>query len=116
MMAALPCVRAADVLSIRDALATRAPAQPIRNVIRAASAISGIPESELLDDNRAAHLSWVRFAIMAACQRYASYSAIGRVMGRDHSTIIHGVKRALTLGKSDPAFATFVSMLEAANG
>jgi chromosomal replication initiation ATPase DnaA len=42
----------------------------------------------------------------------ASYPNIGRYLARDHTTILHGARRAEILRAADPAFAAIVARVE----
>lgn len=59
-------------------------------------------------------LVYARWAFMAAMyRRGASYERIGRLINRDHSTVIYGVRKAEKL-MSRPDFADLVAKVEAA--
>ena len=68
-------------------------------MIEAVSAESGVHVRDLLGPYRARRISAVRFDLMARLRaldwngRAPSYPMIGRWIGRDHSTVIHGVRR-----------------------
>jgi chromosomal replication initiation ATPase DnaA len=75
-----------------------------------AAAIYKVSLAELLGPSKERRLSWARFAIWAALydmrgpNQMSAYSTtmIGRVFGRDHSTIISGIRRAKELGLQLP--------------
>ena len=75
-----------------------------------AAAIYKVGVAELLGPSRERRLARPRFAIWAALydmrgtQHMSPYSTtmIGRVFGRDHSTIISGIRRAKELGLQLP--------------
>jgi chromosomal replication initiation ATPase DnaA len=51
--------------------------------------------SDLVGDSRKRAVAWPRQAIMAELYETGRYSlpAIGRLFNRDHSTVMHGVRR-----------------------
>ena len=72
----------------------------------------GVTVAELLGPSKDRRLSWPRFAVWAAlCQMRGegteglaySTTMIARVFDRDHTTIIHGIRRAKELGLKLPA-------------
>jgi chromosomal replication initiator protein len=71
--------------------------------------------SELVSPERLRHLYTVRYAYMAAMSRHGlSTPRIGRRLKRDHTTILHGLKRANELAERSPQFAALVERLAAA--
>jgi chromosomal replication initiation ATPase DnaA len=81
-----------------------------------AARITGYGYSEIIGSSRERSLSHIRWAIMMALRsRGLSTPLIGRLLGgRDHSTVRHGLERGAELVKTDPDFATLVSMVAAA--
>lgn len=68
----------------------------LHQVIRLTAAKHNVSTEHLIGHCRRAGVAWARFEVMHRA-RYdlgMSYQLIGRVLGgRDHATIIHGVKR-----------------------
>lgn len=87
------------------------PGRPILSIVHRAAEVTGIAADVLLSPSRDAPVCWVRFAIMLAACRTASQARVGRAIGRDHTSVIHGVKRARELVQTDPAFAMLVDVL-----
>lgn len=89
----------------------------MRPMIEAAAAHAGATVNELLSRRRSKPLVRARFAVIEAARRVTSYSLpqIGRELGgRDHTTVMNGLKRAQALVRTDPAFAALVqSCIEA---
>lgn len=70
---------------------------------------------DILGDHRFARIHRARLAIYAGLWRRAelsgkqpSYSAIGRVVHRDHSTVIHGLRKAFYMMERDADFVAAV--------
>jgi chromosomal replication initiation ATPase DnaA len=63
--------------------------------VNAVSRWTGVPESELLSDDRAYRLRRARLLLWAVLRVSGrSYPEIGRAAKRDHSTIMYGLKDA----------------------
>lgn len=76
-----------------------------RAIAAAAKAVGASPE-QLFLDWRNKPLVQARWAAMRAMDRAGySYSQIGRIIKRDHSTIIYGLRRAEYAFQHDPEFA-----------
>lgn len=89
----------------------------ITRLAREAACLSGLPLGELLGQRRGKDVARVRFAVMLVA-RDLNYSLtdIGRRLGgRDHTTALHGVKRAGELLEGeDVTFAHLVASLRKA--
>lgn len=73
----------------------------------------GVGKSEFFSDRRHQYLARARFAAMwmARAKTRRSFPEIGRAMGgRDHTTVISGVRRAEELFKTDVEFAHCLQM------
>lgn len=65
----------------------------VRQAIRDVSAATGVSVDDLLGRGRRRKITQARqLAMFIAREKGAAYSAIARVFGRDHTTIIHGVR------------------------
>ena len=66
------------------------------NILQSVATEHGIPVTDFLGPKRNRAISWPRQeAMLAAWRESYSYSEIGMMLGgRDHTTIIHGVKAA----------------------
>lgn len=75
---------------------------------------TGINKEELLGKSTRRQIVRPRWAIwhVASINRLSS-SVLGRIFGKDHSTVVHGLKQAKLLIQSDPDFAALVAELEA---
>lgn len=70
----------------------------VADVVTAASRITKLSEDDLLGRSRMMHIVRVRNAVcLVAHEMGHSYSAIGRELGKDHTTIIHAVEQASDL-------------------
>lgn len=68
----------------------------IQLIIAETAAKHGVSPKVLIDRNRLAGVAWARFEVMrrARHEAGASYALIGHVLGgRNHSTIMNGIKR-----------------------
>ena len=72
-----------------------------------AAKVFEVPQREILSRIRVPSVTRARLALYAAiydaCQ--TSYSEIGWRLGRDHSTLVYGVKRAREMAADDAEFA-----------
>lgn len=77
-----------------------------------ASEMFDVHPRDLVGDPRFGFLIPARFAVYKALKlRGWSYAAIGRLMNRDHSTVIHGVTRADYMMERDSCYAAKVQEL-----
>jgi chromosomal replication initiator protein len=67
----------------------------IRTIQRATCAAMGITMQEMLSDNRERRVAHPRQTAMYLAHYHGrgNLSAIGRCFGRDHSTVIHAIRR-----------------------
>ena len=83
-----------------------------KDIVLVGSEMFNIHPDVIYGDNRTAFICRARFGIyMALHLRGASKTQVGRVMRRDHSTIIHGLERAERLMERDSAFKRVVNDL-----
>lgn len=69
----------------------------VADCVAAASAVFGIPVNDIMSDRRAKDIAYARFAAIQAARDLTrkSLPVIARAMNRaDHTTIMHGLKRA----------------------
>ncbi len=86
-------------------------AQPtIRRLVQAAAAEFGITPMQLLSYRRARAYVVPRHVVMhiAIVRMGHSLARVGRVLGRDHSTVFHGLHVMAARVAADPAFAARV--------
>jgi len=76
----------------------------IKDVVRETAAHFGLTDMELLGGRRLRRVAWPRFVAYHLClQMGRTYSETGRRLGgRDHTTIIHGVRRLAELRQENP--------------
>ena len=68
------------------------------SIIERASYATCRTVEEITGPSRARPLTWLRFAIMAEMRgRGLSLPTIGRLLHRDHTTILHGLRQAEVL-------------------
>lgn len=85
-------------------------------VLRYTAAISGISRAALTGPDHARRVAWPRMVAMAAMRIHsnASTTVIGRIMGgRDHSTVIHAIRRSKALRNQYSAFAAITQIINA---
>ena len=81
-------------------------------LLNKASELFDVHKRDLNSRVRFAFIMPARFAMYKALrERNWSYPRIGRLFGKDHSTIIHGVKRAEWLMGRDESYAAKVNEL-----
>jgi chromosomal replication initiation ATPase DnaA len=89
------------------------PAGPLtwtpRRVLTCAAEAFDVNEKALLGHDLFHPLVWYRHVTIAAVRRFCelSYSSTARFFGRDHTTIIHSIKRV----ESDPKLSDLYSLL-----
>ena len=78
----------------------------IRDCIKAASLAFCVPVADILRRDRSHRASHPRFAAMKIASD-AGFPArrIGRIMKRDHTTVLHGRRRAVEVARADEDFA-----------
>lgn len=86
----------------------------VNRFINRAAEITGFAREDILGGSRRADVVRVRFAIIYVATRRTtrSYSALGRILKRDHSTIIHAEEQALRLVETDLEFARLCRQIE----
>lgn len=84
----------------------------IADIVALASDVSGIPSERIYGQRRTREIVRVRMACyLVARETGVSYPEIGRIMCRDHSTVIHGERIAQDTARRDPEYAKFVAEL-----
>lgn len=101
---------------LRDVLRFNARYITIEDIQRRTSEFFGVKVSDLLSARRIQSLAKPRQVAMFLCKQLTSYSLpeIGRKFGgRDHTTVMHAVKKITELCAIDPAFARDVEVVRA---
>lgn len=82
------------------------------DLILACAELFNIHPRDLTGDYRYQFIVRARYALFLALRRRGwSYPRIGKLLKRDHSSVIHGVKRALYYSERDPEYAAKVETL-----
>lgn len=82
-----------DHADFADAGSIRIPGQKLRGVLREVSEASGIPIARILGPSRVRPVVEARQLVCHVLRRHGmSYPQIGKVIGRDHTTVIHSVR------------------------
>lgn len=84
-------------------------------IIDAVASFYGVRRIALLSQRRTKNLVYPRHIIcfLAHTHTEASFPVIGRIMKRDHTTIIHGSQRAAAIAQTDVWFAHDLAHIEA---
>jgi chromosomal replication initiation ATPase DnaA len=85
-------------------------------VLEVVCADFGVERDLVLGVTRQAHAALARQVAMALAQRCLAYSLprIGRLLHRDHTTVLHGVRRINRLAEGDADFAARLDRLATA--
>ena len=100
--------RYADALADRAAILATTPAAPrLRDIVTAVAVAFKISPVHLLSQSRLGPVARARHAcVLLARQRTdQSMAQIGRLLGRDHTTILHSLRVATRLELEDEEFA-----------
>lgn len=67
----------------------------ISNIVAHVSRSAGVKPKDIMGRSHQRHIVRARFAAMAICRDYLdmSYPAIGRVFGRDHTSVMNAMRR-----------------------
>lgn len=86
----------------------------VREIVRVAAEVFDTTAKDLLGRSQfAEHVAARNAACVIAHNRGWQYTDIARVLGKDHSTVIHGVRRASDIAARDPFFAARLHQLNA---
>jgi len=103
------------VAIIRDRVSELSSGLPgtVDSLIRRVSTITGIEPTVIRGESRTAEACWCRWAIMLVAREGGrTFEGIGRQLdGRDHTTVLHGCRRAKILERDDIAFGFLVEIL-----
>lgn len=89
----------------------------VKNIIRLVSEHTGISVQDIMGTSRHRPIAHARFAAYYVARRQGlSYPQIGKRMGRDHGTVIHGYQRAHDIAKRDFTYADMLAKIERAEG
>ena len=85
-------ILSADDLKACEAL-TEARSGIVADIVSAVSMETGIKPQAIYSNSRRQRVAFARQLVMYVAHRHGvSHSAIGRALGRDHSTIMHGIR------------------------
>ena len=83
-------------------------------LIKACADLFGVPPADLISAKRVGATTEAPFALYKALHmRGMGYSAIGRFLGRNHASVLHGVRVAEELMRDHPAYALRVRFVAA---
>lgn len=83
-------------------------------IVNYCSELFDVPARDILSRRRIKPIAQARFALYAALrQRGWSYPRIGMFIGRDHATVIHGVRKAEWLMERYPSYDAKIKALAA---
>ena len=92
----------------------RPPRHPVRLIIAVVAAIFNLPLRTMYSKRRDPRAAKIRFAAyyLAHLHTEYSYPQIGRVFNKDHTTIMHGVKRCKELIEDNSKYAALIEEAE----
>lgn len=77
---------------------------PMREIVGDVALSERVTLREMLSPTQHRSIAWPRQHAMSECRDAGySYAAIGRFFGRDHTTVIHGVRRHNDRASNPPA-------------
>lgn len=84
-------------------------------IAAAAIAVFGVDAADFWSYRRYAEVALARHVALFVARKVTAFSLpeLGRASGRDHSAVLHGVRRVAALVESDPALAAKVAEVEA---
>jgi chromosomal replication initiation ATPase DnaA len=109
-----------EIAALRDRIARLeggAPNPPIsarmRHLVGLVAQEFGVAQDALLGESRQAGVVLARQVVMAIAHRTFGHSLkrVGRMMQRDHSTVLHGAARIMRMAADDHDFAARVDRL-----
>lgn len=92
-----------------------APAERLAGILQLVAVEAGLPPELIRGECRQRELVQARWLVMALAQRCLGYSLprIGRLMGRDHTTVLHGIRSLAALARADATLAARIEALAA---
>ena len=89
----------------------------LRDMVRVGGETFGICPKEIMSPKRTRDAVMARYAIKKAMSlRGHSTVKIGRIMGRDHSTVVHALQRADKWAADDPFYKERIDYLTSLSG
>lgn len=92
------------------------PAISLARILRDAATIFGVTIGQMKGETRHQRVARARFAVCWLAHAMLGYSSprVGRSLGgRDHTSVLHACKQAITLRVSDPDFRDLTEQLRA---
>lgn len=87
----------------------------VSDILTIAAEMACIDRAMILGNSKYRRFVRVRQACyLVAREQGYSYPFIGRLVNRDHTTVIHGADKALIIAERDQVFAAFLDQLRAA--
>jgi hypothetical protein len=85
----------------------------ILHLCRVAARETGLVEREIMSRRRYRRIAWPRFAVMlVAHEGGCSYPRIAQRLGmKDHTSVMHGCRRAVEIEAAEPSFAALMTTL-----
>jgi chromosomal replication initiator protein len=87
---------------------------PADRIIEIVCQFYGVDKIDVVGPDRTQHVAMVRHIAMYLARSHfgLSYPELGSVFGRDHSSVIHGVRMIERRIQAQPAFGKFLVRLE----
>lgn len=91
------------------------PGERFADIVTACAAEFGVTREQLIGESRQASIVLARFAAMALGHRLLGYSLprLGRLLRRDHTTVLNGIRRMTAMTQDDPHLAARLDRLAA---
>jgi chromosomal replication initiation ATPase DnaA len=89
------------------------PGERFADIVTACAAEFGTTREQILGESREAPVVMARFAAMTLGRRLLGYSLprIGRLLRRDHTTVLHGIRRIARMAAADTDLAARLDRL-----
>lgn len=99
-------------VSIKPLRDVNSSSKRIHDIVDIASALSGISSEDLVGVSQLAKVVRVRQACFLICADFGkSTTQIGAKFNRNHATVLHGQRQAITYCRTDSEYASFITKL-----
>lgn len=94
---------------------TLPPGEGFAPVLKAVAGATGVTMEDMLGEGRSYEIALARHMAMALARKLLGYSLprIGRLLRRDHTTVLHGLRRIARECEGNPDFAARLDRLAA---
>lgn len=86
-----------------------------QRAVGVAARIAGVEAADIFSTSRKRHIVYARWAVMTGMvKRGVSRARVGKRLGRDHATVIHGLREIAYLADRRPDIAELLAKVDAA--